>query len=291
MKKVNASIPVYDLHAIDPGPVHNEISVGPIANYYNICDKLVIPHRNDFYQIVLVTHGGGTKTIDLEQFDIQPGQIFFMVPGQVHNWKFKGKSDGYVVNFYEKIFRTHVSSHFYLEQFPFLRGIPRNSIINLQNETVKEILHFIKRIIHEVKKKDTFSTDIICFNLISIFVSIVRNSTITDVSKQIPEQNQMTLFKFRMLVNQHYIEKRLPKDYAALLYVTPSQLNAICKDLFGKSAGQIIRERILLEAKRLLINTDVSISEVADKLNFTDNSYFTKFFKKHTGITPQEFRK
>jgi AraC family transcriptional activator of pobA len=93
-----------------------------------------------------------------------------------------------------------------------------------------------------------------------------------------------------MLVNQHYVEKRLPKEYAAMLYVTPNYLNALCRDLLGKSAGQLIRDRILLEAKRLLVNTDISISEIAYRLNFKDNSYFTKFFKKYSGVTPEDFK-
>ncbi len=101
----------------------------------------------------------------------------------------------------------------------------------------------------------------------------------------------MVLLNFRKLLNQHFFEKRLPKEYAAMLYVTTYYLNSICKDLLGKSAGEVIRDRILLEAKRLLVNGDISISEIAYRLNFKDTSYFTKFFKNYTGKTPKEFRK
>ena len=90
---------------------------------------------------------------------------------------------------------------------------------------------------------------------------------------------------------QHYIDVKLPKDYAELLYITPNHLNAVCKDVLGLSAGEVIRNRTLLEAKRLLTNPRLNISEIAFNLNFSDNSYFTKFFKKIEGITPEEFRK
>ena len=83
----------------------------------------------------------------------------------------------------------------------------------------------------------------------------------------------------------------MPKQYAALLYITPNHLNALCNDFLGVSAGVLIRERVILEAKRLLINLDLLISEVAAKLNFDDQSYFIKFFKKHEGLTPEKFRK
>jgi len=291
VKKVtSSSIPVYDLLTVDPRRESYDIIAGPLADYDHFSDKLLVPHRNNFYEILLVTDGKGTKTIDFEHFDIHPNRIYFIAPGQVHNWQLTSKSDGYFIHFSEKIFYSSMCCNFYLEQFPFLRAIPKNSVMDIYEETVKEIISSIKRIIIEVKKKDVYSMDIICFNMISLFVSIIRDKALS-VNNHLSEQNQTNSFNFKMLVNKYFTEKRLPKDYAAMLYVTPSQLNAKCKDIFGKSAGNIIRDRILLEAKRLLINTDVSISEIAYRLNFSDNSYFTKFFKKYTGLTPEEFRK
>ena len=92
-------------------------------------------------------------------------------------------------------------------------------------------------------------------------------------------------------MNEYYNRKRLPKEYAAMLYVTPNHLNALCNDLLGKAAGEVIRDRVLLEAKRLLVNADINISEIAFQLDFKDNSYFTRFFKKYTGTTPEDFRR
>ena len=83
----------------------------------------------------------------------------------------------------------------------------------------------------------------------------------------------------------------MPKQYAELLYITPNHLNALCNDFLGVSAGTLIRDRVILEAKRLLINLDLMVAEIADRLNFSDQSYFIKFFKKYEGITPEKFRK
>jgi len=74
------------------------------------------------------------------------------------------------------------------------------------------------------------------------------------------------------------------------LYITPNHLNALCQDMLGKTAGDLIRDRILLESKRLLTNADMTITEIAYNLNFKDNSYFNRFFKKEVGSTPDEFR-
>lgn len=126
--------------------------------------------------------------------------------------------------------------------------------------------------------------------LLDLFIHISRTTSDSILKKQ-PKQSHLLFRNFRKLINQHFTNLKLPKEYTDLLYVTPNHLNALCKDLVGKSAGELIRDRILLEAKRLLINAELSIAEIAYRLNFTDNSYFTKFFKKQTGSTPEEFKK
>jgi AraC-like DNA-binding protein len=96
--------------------------------------------------------------------------------------------------------------------------------------------------------------------------------------------------QFEKLIEQHYREKRLPKEYAEMMFLTPNHLNALTNNVVGKSAGEIIRDRTLLEAKRLLANSDLMIGQIAETLNFEDNAYFTRFFKKYLGTTPEGFR-
>jgi AraC-like DNA-binding protein len=120
--------------------------------------------------------------------------------------------------------------------------------------------------------------------------------TVADVNVHKTDQQASSsgfrlLRKFQKLIEKNYAGLRLPKDYAGMLAVTPNHLNAVCSQILGLSAGDMIRNRIQLEAKRLLVNLELPISEIAYKLNFNDNSYFTKFFKKHAGVTPEEFRK
>jgi len=293
MSATEKVIPVYDLCSLhrDLGlkQLHRDVVGGPFADYLSYRKQLLVSHRHTFYHILLFTKGSGKQTIDFECFDIHAGQIYFMIPGQVHKWHFVGKADGYVVNFTENVFQSFISNAFYLEQFPFFRGIAAEGVIELNGIALKEAVHFFKLLLNEINKKDAFSIDMVCFQLMSLFISIARHNPVHG-KKQIPDQKQMTLYNFRKLVNEHFAQKKLPKDYAALLYVSLNRLNAITNELMGKSAGEIIRERIFLEAKRLLVNADLSISEIAYQLNFTDNSYFSKFFKKYALATPEEFR-
>ncbi|MBI3883401.1 MAG: helix-turn-helix transcriptional regulator, partial [Sphingobacteriales bacterium] len=125
--------------------------------------------------------------------------------------------------------------------------------------------------------------------MVQLFILCSRYNT-----KKETETNKYSstlLRSFKKLIDENYKEKKLTKEYAELLYITPNHLNALCKDVTGQSAGEIIRDRVLLEAKRLLVNSNSNISEIANELNFVDNSYFTKFFKKYEGITPETFKK
>jgi AraC-like DNA-binding protein len=126
--------------------------------------------------------------------------------------------------------------------------------------------------------------------MLQIFFLIARLNTV-DAPKSTANYNYTLLRNFQKLTNQRFADLKLPKDYAELLYITPNHLNAICKDILGTSAGEVIRNRVILEAKRLLINLNLSVTQIAYTLSFTDNSYFTKFFKKYTGLTPEDFRK
>src|SRR5690606_22830534 len=92
-------------------------------------------------------------------------------------------------------------------------------------------------------------------------------------------------------INEKFKVMKGVKDYAARLCITPNYLNAVCTKVTGKSAGEHIRERIMLEAKRLLLHSDNTVSEIAGELNFDDNPYFCRFFKKYAQITPEQFRK
>lgn len=270
--------------------MHSNVVAEPFGTYLEAHPNLHVPHRHSFYHIVLFTKGAGSHSIDFEQFNVVPGQIYFMKPGQVHSWSFEGETDGYVINFSDHLLDNFLSNGRYLEQFSFLQGIAEECVINPDPETFEELKAIIEKSVAEVHNPGLQTHDLVKAYLIELFITTHRS-----ISRHMPvsakPQNQVLLYNFRKLVDTHYAEKRLPKDYAALLYITPNHLNALCKDLLGKSAGELIRDRILLEAKRLLINADVSISEIASTLDFTDNSHFTRLFKKHTGLTPEEFRR
>jgi AraC-like DNA-binding protein len=291
MKRVKNTIPVLDICSLGSiDQIDSDVIAEPFAPYLEAHPNLHLPHRHSFYHIVLFTKGVGHHSIDFQQFTVIPGQIYFMKPGQVHRWNFLGKTDGYVINFSEHLFNNFLANDSYLGQFPFLQGVAPDGVIDLEKGVFKEAKGIFEKIVIEAHRPEIKSLDLIRTRLIELFIIIDRTIAGRNPLHGMP-QSQLLLHTFRKLVDTHYAEMRLPRDYAALLYITPNHLNALCKDLLRKSAGEVIRDRILLEAKRLLVNADLSISRIASDLSFTDNSHFTRFFKKHTDSTPEEFRR
>lgn len=282
--------PVYDIsHLADFK--HDGLLISQFAPYLAIHPNLQHPHKHNFYHLVFFTEGQGTHTIDFQSFTVKPCQVYFMIPGQVHQWNFEGKVDGYVVNFSPEFFQSFLLQADYLEQFPFFSGNNTNdAVIDIIGNQQQVVLELFKKLLLESENKQRATLDMIRLLLLELFIIVGRLSE-PNISKQASPYNLTLLRNFRRLIEMNYITLRLPKEYAALLYITPNHLNALSHDLLGISAGEIIRNRVVLETKRLLVNPELSIAEIADRLNFSDNSYFTKFFKKQAGITPEEFRK
>lgn len=271
--------------------VQKELIAERFPHYLDTHRHLHFPHRHSFYHLVFFTKGAGKQSIDFVSFPVQPGQIYFMVPGQVHGWDFDGEMDGYIINFSDTFFHTLLQNTQYIDQFYFFNGQAAESVIQLPVERQVEVTALFEKILEEVQQNNDHMMDMIRTLLLQIFILVNRIQVTTIRQKQVPQHNYLLLRNFQQLIEKNYTQLKLPKEYAALLYITPNHLNALCKDVLDKSAGEIIRDRILLEAKRLLTNADMSIMDIAYQLNFADNSYFSKFFKKYAGATPEDFRK
>ncbi|WP_158994753.1 helix-turn-helix transcriptional regulator [Mucilaginibacter sp. L196] len=281
--------PVYDIGHLAESK-QDDILISQFAPYLKIHKNLQQAHKHTFSHLVFFTEGAGSQTIDFQKFEVKPYQIYFMIPGQVHHWAFEGKVDGYVVNFSPKFFQSFLLKPDYLEQFPFFSGNANEAVIDVEANLRIKLIGLFEKLLSETVENQRTTPDMVRLLLLELFILIGR-TVITPQLKQASPYNLTLLKNFKNLIEANYINNRLPKYYAELLYITPNHLNALCNDLLGIPAGEVIRNRVVLEAKRLLINPQLGITEVANHLNFADNSYFTKFFKKQAGITPEEFRK
>jgi len=283
------STPVYDICTLSDFR-QDDILVSRFAPYLEHHKNLHAAHRHTFYHVVFFTEGSGNHTVDFETFEVKPHQIYFMIPGQVHSWAFEGFTDGYIINFSDSFFHSFLLDANYCEKFSFFSGDVSDAVINLPDELAAKSRVLFEDIIKEWESSPSQTTDLMRVLMLQLFILVNRFNG-GGINKTPSSYNQTLLKSFRKLIETHYKTLKLPKDYAELLYITPNHLNAICKDLLGQQSGELIRSRVILEIKRLLTNPQLTITEIASDLNFSDNSYFTKFFKKNEGVTPEEFRK
>lgn len=165
----------------------------------------------------------------------------------------------------------------------------KDHVVEISPDLQEKIASYFEEMINENQKNNQFSNLKIGFHLMNLFIDIERS--LEAVKIKTSDYQSVLLNNFQELIDQNFKNKKLPKEYAELLYITPNHLNALCKDILGNSAGELIRSRVVLEAKRLLVNKEISVTEIAYLLNFQDASYFVKFFKKYTEFTPEQFRK
>jgi AraC family transcriptional activator of pobA len=280
--------PVYDINQVSAAQ-KTDLHISKLDHYMGVNKMLNCPHKNNFYQVLLCTKGTGSLDIDFQSYPITPNQICFMVPGQVYKLDFEQEAEGFVINFSVPFFKLFFLRPDYLEQFPYFSGMTENSIINLPDSIQPDIHQIFEKITHEGTAGNRLSHDMVKVLLVQFFILISRLE-LNVPSLKMESYNHTLLKKFHQLIECNLGKLNLPREYAELLFITPSHLNALCNKMLGKSTGEVIRDRIILEAKRLLINMELSVAQVSFMLNFSDNAYFSKFFRKHTGIAPQEFR-
>lgn len=249
-------------------------------------------HRHNYYMILLATEGSGVQLIDFKDFTVEPGMVFLMYPGQVHAWRESRNLRGYLIFFTPEFFTLRYNTNSLLE-FPFFNSNAREPFVRMKDRNSMDRLVTIFNLMYEeYLQNDEDSTKALRSYLNIVLVECKRYYEEQYATDQYKDKNAaMTLRQFKQLVDTHFKNKHLVRDYADLLLITPNYLNSICKRNLGQSAGEIIRERIVLEAKRLLLHDHRTVTEIGLELNFEDNSYFCRFFKKYAGLSPEKFRK
>lgn len=249
-------------------------------------------HSHNFYHLAYIKKGSGKHVIDFQSFEVSPQTIYFMKPHQVHHWEFSDDTTGYVINFSTTFLDSNFIQSNFLHTLPLFHfGNKLQMVYQLNDEAAKHIENLLELIYTEQGKQEKYKQEIIAQQLSILLFATTRYLDVNfNHNSESLDKHQELFNQFEQLLEANYAVWKLPKEYAQALHITPSLLQIITQKYANQSAGNIIRERILLESKRLLVNKTKTISEIAYQLNFADNSYFSKFFKKYTDLTPEQFR-
>jgi AraC family transcriptional regulator, transcriptional activator of pobA len=260
------------------------------ARLENRMNNLPYPHRHDFFHIVWVTHGTGTHTIDSEIYMVKPDTMFFMRPGQIHDFDLSDDATGYTINFSSEFFLLNMSSEIVVDSIPFFR--PHNPIGSLSlTSTIAQSLQLIISSIEKEYRQELFCYHDIIRSYLHILFNLAARSLNKNGGKNYISSHILLDRRFRKLLEEGPIYLTNPSNYARALGVTERRLTQATKTAQGMTATEAIHNRLALEAKRLLAHSELNIATVAMRLGFEDPAYFSRFFKKRCRVTPSEFKK
>ncbi|MBL7817899.1 MAG: AraC family transcriptional regulator [Saprospiraceae bacterium] len=267
---------------------HNLFHINKLEDYRDKIHFPLPPHRKPVYDFLFLTKGMTRRSKALSPYEIGENTFFFMPAYQITNHEFMSTDiEGYFCHFNFDIFTNNLPQHNILRDFPFLQFIG-NPCVTVDEAITPFIINILKRLETEYKKDKIEQFDIIAVYLLTLFTEVNRFYT-----PSVPAKKNTALMiaqNFKDALSRHIHEKQKVTEYADLLAVSPNHLNKSVKAATGKSAQDLLNDMIVLEAKVLLKQTDLQISEIAYKLSQQNHSDFSRFFKSKTGMTPKEYK-
>ena len=246
------------------------------------------PHRHRFYEIIWVRDGSGVHTIDFQDHPLQQRSLFLLSPGQVHAVQIDAPLSGFLVLFTADFLGLDATHPRLLSALRFFRPGLANPVLTLTTSEAAALEHSLEHLEAEFRAMQPVRHEMLRAYLDILVLTISRFAiTHQPVAASAPTPVQQ---QFDQLIEQHYRRTMRVADYADMLAITPGHLNDLIKAVSGQTASARIAERVVLEAKRLLAHSDQQIAQIAAELGFDDPAYFGRFFRRHTGKTPGQFR-
>lgn len=240
------------------------------------------PHKHNFYHLVFITKGSGWHEIDFKRHTVKSGAMFFMMPAQVHSWSLNKGTCGIVVEF-ENLSMFSGDEAFLLSEA--LR--PPVSYMGLSGQKKKVIHELYQNMLEEYESEEKDFEILLRLNLAKLIVLFSRY-----IKEGPVKVSRISKFReeFSELIEKNYKTHHNVEFYAKTMGVATKSLTAKVNRNLGKNVREIIQDRCILESKRLLAYSDLSVSEIALELGFEDPNYFTRFFKLKTKTNPGKFR-
>lgn len=291
MQNKKLEIPVYGLDSFaknERNTVSFQVNVFDVNRNF----KVEYPHRHhDFYEVLFLTNGTGVHTIDFQDYEIKANSIFFLSPGQIHDLQLSSDVEGYIFLFSSAFYHFNKTDPYKLFELPFFYNLGKeNPPIYLEKESDKTtITDYFQKSITESKQNLAESEEVIRALLDLLLIHCKRIYPIQN-QQDSNVKGKILVKRFKQIIEQKCRENLSIKQYSELLKITPNHLSETVKTVTGRTSTDLINDRMLLEIKRMLTHTSLTISEIAYQLNFADQSYFSKYFKKLVGMSPGEWR-
>lgn len=246
-------------------------------------------HQLSFYEVIFIEEGSGTFTLDENKILIAPQTIIFTSPGQVRCWEIEKKVKGYTLFFDKDFLHLFFSDELFLYRFQYFHQYSHPTAIRISEESFEKCLELVHGIEQEFGLLQNDSNHLIRSLLYQLLVILNRYyACIHNVQRD--TYIHADFYRFRSLLEKKFVGDRSVDAYSKVLNISTGFLNKICRQFSGLSAQQMIHYKLISEIKKQLYQNK-SAKEIAYEFGFSDPSNFNRFFKKFTGITPQQYRK
>lgn len=246
----------------------------------------VLPHRKTLHDFFFLTKGKSIRSKGLDSYEIKAPAIFILPAYQITEHKMISEdAEGFYCHFDEGIF-TNLPHKYLSEQYSFFQ-LQSNPVVPLTHASKKNITSILERLFNLYRHSETYNQNLVSFYLLTLFEELKFDVPVT----QNKSKNSCFLItkKYKEALTKHIYDYHQISDYANILSVTPNYLNKCVKTAINKTAQDLLKEMIVLEAKTLIKHSNLNVSEIAVKLCNQTPSNFARFFRKQTGLTPKEY--
>ena len=249
------------------------------------------PHRHDFYTVLWSHNHGGRHIVDYREYDMNPNDVFFVSPGQVHQVRHTPDADATVILFTCDFLEQNSISAEFIENLNLFSDVASTPPIHLNETSAGKMMSYVDQVRQVFTRDEPFKDDLIgaYLKLFLIECNAFAHAPVTDDTQTL-QSGRMILKRFKEILDGRFAEWKKVGDYATALSITPDYLNEVVKTTVGKTAKEIIQQRVILEAKRLGLHTDLTTKEIAYRIGFDDPSHFSKFFRNVEGSSFTDFR-
>ncbi len=246
----------------------------------------------EFYQIVLLKKGTINIRIGDHDYPVKGPCLYFLAPGQPSKLLSHSKEpEGICLTFDTDYFLLCLKNQVQLAFYPFFQW-DQHPILPLAKSHFDSFNNLVGKIAYEYNNRSSINDNLLAKLHLNILLIEIERLYKAKSTAETPKRSrkQHLASRYKQLVEQNFLKLRMVSAYAEIMFIAPNYLNDAVRETTGKSASQVISDRIVLEAKAWLIQSELSVREIAYQLEFKDTSYFCRFFKKQTGMSPQSYR-
>ncbi|AYQ32597.1 AraC family transcriptional regulator [Runella sp. SP2] len=303
--KESSSVPIIDAnqlmsnlhrelktHVAFTTKVHSNFHINRIEDYMKIVNfptqSDIVPRRISVYSFFFLTKGRSIRSKGLDSYDFGENTFFFLPAYQIttHQEICFG-SEGYYCHFDMELLNVDYKTKDLINEFTFLE-FHANPIVKIDEQAKMRIIPLLERLIQEYNAGENCRFDILRMYLMTVFTEL--KIFIGSSKPNISNSAFLITEQYKKYLSQYIYEKQKTTEYAELMAISPNHLNKCVKTTLGKSAHELLNEMLLLEAKLLLKQTNLTVTEIAYKIGKNEISDFARFFKSQTGMKPSEYR-